>query len=786
MTELLPKTHRILEKGPMEFRPFGEDRTGEPIRDVSGLTVRANVEHLEDLIARKYGHEASQRRLHQLVERLNSYIPDRAYQVTLTFLKNPWNSYSYEFLMYLTELCAELSGEPDFQTSLGREKYLSPVIQVLGRPFSLIQIYKLYPYFVDKFTKGALKPEVISVTDGEAVMRLALTEKTAVQFGRYRRRCAEQICQATKATIAEVPSRMFGLAPASVEDRRCMADGDDYCEWRVQWTPQRTRLWWWWITGLGAGGLCLLLLQTLSSSLPLGVQLGLAAVFPVLASLLGTLWADRKAMQEQAGVIQEQLRSVETQHEELRRAYLQQEQTTVELRRKISELTVFHQIGLRLNATLDRHEVIQACLNALIHDLGYNCALLSFFDPVRCLAHGTVLAGASEELTDLARSLEIPIKGSESFESQILVQGQPCMVEEMATVREIVHPRLQEFLRQLGARAFLAVPLRFQQTILGMMVAVRTQFGSVTAEDLSVLGTLGNQLALALHNAEIYAEIQRLNRELEAKVKERTFELEHANQQLKTTNQQLQEMNRVKSRFLSHCSHELRTPLASIKGFTDNLLAGLAGPLTDKQQIYLARITANADRLTRMISDLLDLTRIEAGKIPLSWAVVDLSALARDVAEQFHPLMDTKGQRLLVHCLDDPCLLQGDADRLTQVLTNLVHNASKFTPEGGTITIQVNRRTPEVAMMSVTDTGPGIAEDVLPQIFDPFFQAESEQEVGTKGLGLGLAIAKQLVELHHGMIAVESRIGEGTTFCVTLPTAQPNESAFPSAPPRSP
>ena len=209
----------------MEFRPFGKDLQGATIQDVSGITVRANLEYLEDIITRRQGSEAAQTALDNLVALLNERIPDRTYHVTVDFLKNPWNSYSYEFVMFLAEFSVQLSRQDNFHFNLGREKFLSPIIQILGRPFSITQIYRLFPYFVEKFTKGALQPEVVSVTNGHAVMRLQFSQSTIIQFGPYLRGCAERICQTTKATIAEVPARMFERPAATIQDRCCIAEG---------------------------------------------------------------------------------------------------------------------------------------------------------------------------------------------------------------------------------------------------------------------------------------------------------------------------------------------------------------------------------------------------------------------------------------------------------------------------------------------------------------------------------------------------------------------------------
>jgi CheY-like chemotaxis protein len=260
----------------------------------------------------------------------------------------------------------------------------------------------------------------------------------------------------------------------------------------------------------------------------------------------------------------------------------------------------------------------------------------------------------------------------------------------------------------------------------------------------------------------LHRRIEELNAGLEAKVRERTAELELANKRLR-------EMDRLKSKFLSHVSHELRTPLTSIKGFMENALSGLAGPLSDKLQSYLVRMAHNTDRLIRMIADLLEQSRIEAGKLELSTAAVDLRKCSAEVVEQLHPLAAAKRQRLELDSEGTELIVWADEDRLIQVLTNLIHNAIKYTPEEGQIAVSVGLDNPRFAGVRVRDTGEGIQPEALPKIFDPFFRVSQGERRGPKGLGLGLSIVKNLVELHGGSIAVRSEEGHGSEFHVTIP-----------------
>jgi signal transduction histidine kinase len=240
---------------------------------------------------------------------------------------------------------------------------------------------------------------------------------------------------------------------------------------------------------------------------------------------------------------------------------------------------------------------------------------------------------------------------------------------------------------------------------------------------------------------------------------------------VEVAHQQLKELDRLKSMFLSHVSHELKTPLTSIKGFVDNMLDGVTGALQGRQQEYLTRVRINADRLTRMITNLLDLSRIESGTHRLDLGRLWLFDVVDEVVSLLRPIAASKQLTLDIVCNDPTIQIVADRDKLIQVMTNMTDNAIKFTPVGGKITVAITRADPDRVMITVTDTGEGIPADVIPQLFQPFYQASRQPGAHAKGLGLGLSIAKTLVELHGGTISVTSEVGKGTQFCVLLPAA---------------
>jgi signal transduction histidine kinase len=239
---------------------------------------------------------------------------------------------------------------------------------------------------------------------------------------------------------------------------------------------------------------------------------------------------------------------------------------------------------------------------------------------------------------------------------------------------------------------------------------------------------------------------------------------------IEVAHEQLKEMDRLKTMFLSQVSHELKTPLSSIKGFVDNMLDGLTGELQGKQREYLDRIRSNTERLTRMITNLLDLSRIESKTHSLDKVPVRIYDLAEEAAKQFHLIAASKRIAIKLVCPDTTIQVLADHDKFIQVITNLIDNAIKFTPAGGDITITIKRLDLKRVLLAVKDSGVGIPEDVLKNhLFEPFYQAKQLPGTHVTGLGLGLSIVKTLVELHDGTVSIDSKVGLGTEFCIVMP-----------------
>ena len=234
--KLLSKEHTILERPFMEFPPFGVDEDGAKIEDISGALVKGKLEYLEQCIRRQSGLEAGASAAQELCRLLNERIPDPLFHVTPDFLRNVWHSYSYEFICYFRVFCAKLAGSPpDFHFDAARMKQIPDTISMLAKPFSTSQIFRMFPYFADKYARNNVECQVGEFGNDTAILRMKLTERATKQVGVYLRSCAGISCETTKGLLSSVPERIHGMRPAMVRDRTCIANGDEWCEWEIAW-----------------------------------------------------------------------------------------------------------------------------------------------------------------------------------------------------------------------------------------------------------------------------------------------------------------------------------------------------------------------------------------------------------------------------------------------------------------------------------------------------------------------------------------------------------------------
>jgi signal transduction histidine kinase len=430
------------------------------------------------------------------------------------------------------------------------------------------------------------------------------------------------------------------------------------------------------------------------------------------------------------------------------------------IRRNVAQLATLNQSSAAITSTLDLDRLLSTILQLLNENLGFARMALFLWDKERGIATVEQVLGMSPETEEAARRMAIPVQDDDKFVAELLIRGKPVLISNVEAVAHRITPAILPILRQTGIFSFVGVPLRSQQRILGFLGADRGA-QPCSQEDLDLMMTIASHVAVAVDNARAYTELTALTEGLEQRVWDRT-------QELQTANERLQEHDRRRSKFVSVASHELRTPMTSIKGFVENMLDGLTGPLSERQGHYLQRIKHNVDRLTRIINQLLDWSRLDVGRIDIKPEPLRLGEFVTDLAESFQALAAEKSIRLEVTPCDPALMVRADRDKLEQILWNLVGNAVKFTPQAGRISVSCTVRDAGFARISVSDSGCGIAPHELPNVFNEFSKVESTMPA-SQGAQLGLFITKSLVALHGGEMWVESQLGAGTQFFFTLP-----------------
>ena len=329
----------------------------------------------------------------------------------------------------------------------------------------------------------------------------------------------------------------------------------------------------------------------------------------------------------------------------------------------------------------------------------------------------------------------------------------------------------KETLRKYGLS--LVFPLSVKGSFIGLLVASEKESGDIySTEEVSVLEILMPEIALAISNALSYEEIVKFNITLKEEIRKATHKLKVANEKLKV-------LDKIKDDFVSVASHELRTPMTSIKSYMWMVLNNRAGQVPDKMKNYLERAYRATERLISLVNDMLNVSRIESGRIELTSETFDLVALSQEVVDELKPKADEKKIYLKVEKTEIDRVF-ADRNRVKEVIINLLGNGLKFVIEGGitikfrALSVKMRAGKKEFVEVSVVDTGPGISDEDLRRLFEKFGRLENSYvSVATNGgTGLGLYISKSLVELMGGKIGLESKLGEGSRFWFTLPAVE--------------
>ena len=437
-------------------------------------------------------------------------------------------------------------------------------------------------------------------------------------------------------------------------------------------------------------------------------------------------------------------------------------QTDEALSARVEELSVMQRIDRELNASLDLERAMRITLEWAMQQSRADAGLVGLLDGssdgkqptlnvITYQGYDGELGQSPDQGDLLSGHLRLPVEMPALLTAIEGGQAQAIFVtdaiDEVADTSSQLETPAPRQLILSGGKSQLVVPIQRTADVIGVIMLECKQRDAYPKETVAFLSRLSDHAAIAISNAQLYAD--------------------------------LQAANLAKSDFVSLVSHELKTPMTSIRGYADLLAQGVVGPINDVQANFLNTIRSNVGRMSTLVSDLADVSRIEAGRLRLQFSTVNLRDVIQEVAGSQKAQIDEKKQILLVNVQMDLPPVWGDQTRITQILTNLLSNANKYTPTEGQITINAKmdkvpseaKGAPEVVCVSVSDTGFGISPSEQQEIFQKFFRSEDKNVRESPGTGLGLNITRHLVEMQGGRIWFESEPGKGTSFYFTIPVA---------------
>ncbi|PIU40849.1 MAG: hypothetical protein COS99_08055 [Candidatus Omnitrophica bacterium CG07_land_8_20_14_0_80_42_15] len=397
-----------------------------------------------------------------------------------------------------------------------------------------------------------------------------------------------------------------------------------------------------------------------------------------------------------------------------------------ELKKRIVRLSLAYQISQELATISNVEKLLDMLIEKVVSILKVEIGSIMLVDKMQNELRIRASKGLEEEIVKQAK-----VKFGEGISGWVAKELKPLLIDDLNK-----YPAFQRRPGRYSTNSLLTVPLVAGGELLGVLNVNNKMTREIfNQDDMDMLVTIANQAALLIRNSQEYEKMRKLNE--------------------------------VKSDFVSIVSHELRMPLATVKEAIALLLDRIPGKITKKQEEILSLANQNVERLNRLVTNLLDLSKMEAGKMGMKRELVDIAKITNHVVEALKLNANKKRISVSAHIGSDIKGLWADSDRITQVLNNLIGNAIKFTPDGGKVDVTLREKDKAIEVV-VKDTGRGIDKKDIDKIFEKFSRV-SFQNGNIVSTGLGLAITKEIVELHKGRIYVESKLDRGSIFTVRLP-----------------
>jgi len=426
-----------------------------------------------------------------------------------------------------------------------------------------------------------------------------------------------------------------------------------------------------------------------------------------------------------------------------------------ELDKKISSLVTLQKLSRLISTTLDEEEIFQKLDEKHITELGFDRAIVFCRDETKGYLLKAAIGYTAEEADRIMK----------------LMTGMPLLMDTVMNKHKVLSTlemdraakETPHLLSMLGLSSFVCAPMMQKEGAIGLLLmGSESPYTHMTEGDKDIVYILATQISQSLENAKLFEEQWHAQQELENKIQLRTRELSAALEEIKI-------VSKRKSDFINAVSHELRTPLTSIKGYASILAAGKLGELPAAAKERVEKINKHSDNLSELINGLLDISRIESGRVEMKLEPLDLLSMAQSLADMLAPPMKDKNVEFVVDIPEGLPQVRADKGQLERVFINLIGNAIKFTPPGGRITIAARPIDNAMIQVGVSDTGIGISEHDLKKLGEEFFRVDNDVNAKVKGTGLGLSLVKRIIEAHKGTFSISSQLNHGSTFSFTLP-----------------
>lgn len=480
----------------------------------------------------------------------------------------------------------------------------------------------------------------------------------------------------------------------------------------------------------------------------------ITAIVMILTLLLINKSNKARTLQQSVNKLKKSFNDLDEQAKLIVKTDLQLNKTQEELDKRLGGLDALQKISRLISTTLDEDQIFSLLHQALMTNLEYEKNLIMIYTDKKEIRNRVTIGFADKTIAGILSEFQKNTEIINTLRNGKTISSVNASKQSREAIIDI-----------FNISQFIIAPIVAQKGIVGfVLVGNQSNAAVVTEGDEEIISILSSLIGQTIENARSFEEVYKSRQALERKIHERTKQLEKALEEV-------QNISNSKSEFISAVSHELRTPLTSIKGYASILMTGKLGDIPEQVKARLEKINTHSDKLVNFINELLDISRIESGRVEMTLTECAIADIIETVHDLLTPQLRDKKINWSSNIDKDIPKIPLDDTQADRIFINLISNAIKFTPEDGTIAVNAHLNNNTVKV-EVSDTGIGISQKDLEHLFDEFYRVDNQINQNVKGTGLGLPLAKKIVEAHGGRMWATSEVNKGTTFHFTLPLTQ--------------